>query len=148
MDNNLNRICNKCKHYEGVHNVQGHAPCSFKNRGGVLWNDSCPYFYPYTTISIKENEIYVEIELFCGETKIGEAEVDLKNKMLAKLVIYEPYQNRGYGTEAIKMLNEKYGLNNLWVKADNERAIHVYEKCGFKISKPTMYEMIKETKND
>ena len=63
--------------------------------------------------------------------------------MLAKLVILEPYQNHGYGTKTVKMLTETYGLNNLWVNADNERAIHVYEKCGFKISKSTMFEMVK-----
>ena len=146
MDNNLNEICNQCKYYEGVHGVQGHAPCSFWNEGGVLWNDSCPHFYDINeVISIKENELYQEIELFRGETKIGEAEVDLKNSMLAKLVIYEPYQNQGYGTEVVRMLIDKYKLTNLWVKADNKHAIHVYEKCGFKINKPTMYEMIKET---
>lgn len=99
-----------------------------------------------TKIEVKENELYQEIELFCGETQIGEAEIDLKNHTLAKLVIFEPYQNRGYGTEIVKMLTEKYNLNNLWVKADNECAIHVYEKCGFKINKPTMYEMIGEDK--
>jgi len=152
MDNNLNLTCNRCKYYEGVHNVQGHAPCSYWNKGAVLWNDSCSYFYDIdepdineqnTNISIKENELYQEIELFCGETKIGEAEIDLKNDMLAKLIIYKPYQNQGYGTEIVKMLTEKYDLNNLWVRADNKRAIHVYEKCGFEISKPTMYEMRK-----
>ena len=41
------------------------------------------------------------------------------------------------------MLNEKYECNNLWVNADNDKAIHVYEKNGFKIVKPTMYLMKK-----
>ena len=99
-------------------------------------------------ITAKENELYREIELFCGDIKIGEAEVDLKNHMLARLVIFEPYQNHGYGTNAVKMLVETYGLNVLWVNADNSRAIHVYEKCGFWISKSTMYEMIREPKED
>lgn len=95
-------------------------------------------------ISIKENELYQEIELFHGQIKIGEAEVELNSHMLAKLVIFEPYQNKGFGTEAVKMLTEKYNLNNLWVRTDNEHAIHVYEKNGFRIKKPTMYEMIKK----
>lgn len=95
---------------------------------------------------IKENELYREIELFDGQTKIGEAEVDLENHMLARLVIFEPYQNQGFGTEAVKMLTETYGLTNLWVKADNSHAIHIYEKCGFRISGPTMCEMIKTPK--
>lgn len=94
-------------------------------------------------INIKENELYQEIELFHGQIKIGEAEVELKSHMITKLIIFEPYRNKGFGTEAVKMLTEKYNLNNLWVKADNEHAIYIYEKNGFKVKKPTMYEMIK-----
>ena len=92
-------------------------------------------------IEIKENELYQEIELFSGDTKIGEAEVDIKGKMLSRLNIYEPYQNKGYGTEIVKILEERYGCNCLWVNADNDRAIHVYEKCGFRKIEPTMYLM-------
>lgn len=36
--------CNQCRHYEGVHGVQGHAPCSFWGIGGVLYNDYCSRF--------------------------------------------------------------------------------------------------------
>ena len=95
-------------------------------------------------MTLKENELYQEIELFHGETKIGEAEIDIKNHMLARLSIFEPYQNKGYGTEIVKELVKKYNLNNLWVNATNSRAIHVYEKCGFRISKSTMFEMIRD----
>jgi predicted GNAT family acetyltransferase len=89
----------------------------------------------------KENETYKELELFDGDTKIGEAEVDVKGKMLSRLNIYEPYQNNGYGTKAVEMLCRDYKLNCLWVNADNSRAIHVYEKLGFRKIKPTMYLM-------
>lgn len=99
-------------------------------------------------ITVKENELYREIELFEDDVKIGEAEVDLKNHMLSRLVIYEPYQNRGFGTEVVKILTERYDLNNLWVRADNRRAIHVYEKCGYKVDKPTMYEMVANPKEE
>ena len=97
-------------------------------------------------ITAKENELYREIELFHDGVKIGEAEVDLKNHMLSRLNIYEPYQNKGYGTEAVKMLTETYGLDNLWVNADNSRAIHVYEKCGYTLNRPTMYDMVRTHK--
>ena len=47
-------------------------------------------------------------------------------------------QNKGYGTEALKRSVE-YGFNELGltriylgVYANNPRAIHVYENCGFK----------------
>lgn len=36
--------CNHCRYYEGVHGVQGHAPCSFWGIGGVLWSDYCSRF--------------------------------------------------------------------------------------------------------
>lgn len=94
------------------------------------------------SINLTENELYQEIAICLEDnTKIGEAEVELKGKMLSRLVIFEPYQNKGYGTEVVKMLNEKYGCDCLWVNADNERAIHTYNKCGYELDKPTMYLM-------
>ena len=33
--------CNVCKHYQGVHNCEGHAPCDFWGIGGVMANDFC-----------------------------------------------------------------------------------------------------------
>ena len=92
-------------------------------------------------MTYKENELYQEIELFDGDQKIGEAEVDIKGHMLSRLVIWEPYQKNGYGTKIVKELTEKFDLNVLWVNADNERAIHVYEKCGYKKTEPTMWKM-------
>ncbi len=54
------------------------------------------------------------------------------------IVITTSMQNKGYGTEALKRSVE-YGFNELeltriylGVYADNPRAIHVYENCGFK----------------
>ena len=92
-------------------------------------------------IELKENELYQELGLYVDGKKIGEAEVDIKGKMLSRLAIFEPYQNQGYGTAIVKMLCEKYGCDCLWVNADNEKAIHVYEKLGFKCVEPTMYLM-------
>ena len=100
------------------------------------------------SITYKKNEVYQEIELYKNDIKIGEAEVDINGKMLSRLNIYEPYQDKGYGTEVVKALISEYGIDCLWVNADNDRAIHVYEKCGFKKVKPTMYLMeIKENSN-
>ena len=36
--------CNQCRYYEGVHDVLGHAPCSWWETGSVLWNDYCSRF--------------------------------------------------------------------------------------------------------
>lgn len=95
-------------------------------------------------ISLKENELYQEIEIFVDDTKIGEAEIEIHEKMLSRLSIFPPYQNKGYGTQVVAMLSEKYGCNNLWVNADNEKAIKCYENNGYKIVKPTMFLMGKE----
>lgn len=92
-------------------------------------------------LEIKDTELYQEFELFVDDVNIGYAEVDLKNKMLSRLNIYPAHQDKGYGTEVVRILTEKYVLNNLWVKSDNDRAIHVYEKNGYKVTKPTMYLM-------
>ena len=92
-------------------------------------------------IEIKENELYQEIELFIDGEKVGEAEVEIKGKMLSRLSIFPSFQNKGYGTKIVQMLNEKYGCKCLWVNADNDRAIKVYEKNGYKKVQPTMYLM-------
>ena len=92
-------------------------------------------------IEYKKNELYQEIELYIDGTKIGEAEVDINGKMLSRLAIYEPYQGKGYGTQIVKQLCDEYGLDCLWVNTDNKKAIHVYEKCGFRIKEPAMYLM-------
>ena len=99
-------------------------------------------------INLKENQLYQEIELFVGEEKIGEAEIEIKEKMLSRLNIFPPYQNKGYGTQIVNMLNEKYGCEVLWVNADNKMAIHTYEKNGYSISKPTMYLMERSVQNE
>ena len=93
-----------------------------------------------------EKELYQEIDLIDGHGNlIGTAEVDIKGKMLSRLNISDAYQGKGYGTEAVMMLTEKYNLDNLWVETKNEKAIHVYEKCGYVQGRPTMIRM--ERKN-
>lgn len=92
-------------------------------------------------LELKEAELYQEVALFAGGVQVGEMEIDLKGKMLSRLSIYEPYQNKGYGTEAVRLARERYGVTCLWVRADNDPAIHVYEKCGFARRGPTMFLM-------
>lgn len=92
-------------------------------------------------MDIKRNEIYQELEFFQDGAKIGEAEVNLRAQELSRFIIYEPYQNQGYGTQILQQLVKDYDLKTLVVKADNRRARHVYEKCGFKISEVAYYTM-------
>ena len=53
---------------------------------------------------------------------------------IANFNVLESYQNNGIGTKLIKYLINKYhGLSiTLEVKCDNIKAIHIYEKMGFK----------------
>lgn len=96
-------------------------------------------------IFLKERELYQEIDIYSDGVKVGEAEVNLNAKMLTRLGIYAPVQNQGIGQEAVRMLCEKYGIKCLWSEAENARAIHVYEKCGFHKSNETvMFRMEKE----
>ena len=90
----------------------------------------------------KKTDTFIELNLELPDgTLIGTAEVEPNKKMLERFVIFEPYQNKGYGQEVLSELISEYGIDNLWVRSDNERAIHVYEKFGFKRIGETMFEM-------
>ena len=94
---------------------------------------------------IEETEHFIEIDIKLSDgTLIGTAEIEPNEKMLERFVIFEPYQNKGYGQQVLSDLIDTYGINKLWVRSDNERAIHIYEKAGFRKSKETMFEMRKD----
>ena len=94
---------------------------------------------------IEEKERFVEIDIKLSDgTLIGTAEIEPIEKMLERLVIFEPYQNLNYGQQALSDLIDTYGIKKLWVRSDNEKAIHIYEKFGFKKHKETMFEMVRE----
>ena len=61
-----------------------------------------------------------------------------KHKTVLGITVHDDYQNQGLGTIVTRHMIEvarKMGLKKMWlrVQTDNERAIHVYEKCGFHI---------------
>ena len=93
---------------------------------------------------LEEKEHYIEIDIKLSDgTLIGTAEIEPNEKMLERFVIFEPYQNKGYGQQVLSDLIDDYGIKKLWVRSDNKRAIHVYEKAGFEKSHETMFEMCK-----
>ena len=95
---------------------------------------------------LEEKEHYIEIDIKLSDgTLIGTAEIEPNEKMLERFVIFEPYQNKGYGTQVVDALMKR-GYKSLWVRSDNPRAIHVYEKCGFKRGEIYMFEMTAEVK--
>ena len=70
------------------------------------------------------------------------------------IVMTRRMQDRGYGTEALKRAVEygfgELGLRRIWlgVYADNARAIHVYEKCGFREYDRNDVDVFMETVRD
>jgi diamine N-acetyltransferase len=82
----------------------------------------------FSMIEKKSGEFIGNIEFFDLKEKEAELGIALTAKM----------QNRGYGTEAIRAFT-KYGADHLGLtrirlraNTENDRAIHVYEKCGFR----------------
>ena len=97
-------------------------------------------------VEIKPTETYIEHDIIVDGVTVGTVELEPKTKMISRLNIESAYQDKGYGTKVVNYLVSQ-GYNNLWVNADNDRAIHVYEKCGFKLIKPTMFLMESEHKD-
>jgi len=91
-------------------------------------------------MKIEKTETFVENDIIVDDTKIGNVELCPERHEIARLVIFEPYQNQGYGTQVVKELVAQ-GYKSLWVRSDNPRAIHVYERCGFVKGETHMFEM-------
>jgi len=98
-------------------------------------------------MTINKTETFVEHEIMVDSIQVGTVELCPERMEISNLKIFEPYQNKGYGTEVVKSL-VKQGYKSLWVRADNARALHVYEKCGFVKKEATMFEMEIEDGND
>ena len=90
---------------------------------------------------LKKTDTFIEHDIVVNGMNIGTVELCPERNEISRLVIFEPYQNRGYGTEVVKTLVEQ-GYKSLWVRSDNPRAIHVYKKCGFVEGEKVMLEMV------
>lgn len=91
-------------------------------------------------MKIEKTETFMEHDIIVDGTKVGTVELCPERHEIARLIIFEPYQNKGYGTQVVQELVAQ-GYRTLWVRSDNSRAIHVYEKCGFKRAETHMFEM-------
>ena len=91
-------------------------------------------------MKIEKTETFIEHDIIINDIKVGNVELCPERHEISRLVIYEPYQNKGYGTAVVKSLVSQ-GYNSLWVRSDNARALHVYEKCGFVKGETHMFEM-------
>lgn len=91
-------------------------------------------------MQIIKTETFIEHDIIVDDVKVGTVELCPERHEISRLIIFEPYQNKGYGTEVVLELMQS-GYKSLWVRSDNSRAIHVYKKCGFTRGKTHMYEM-------
>lgn len=89
---------------------------------------------------IKKTDTFTENDIFIDGIKVGEVELCPEQHEISRLTIYEPYRNKGYGTKVVNDLVQQ-GYTRLWVRTDNENAMHVYKKCGFSEAATRMIEM-------
>lgn len=92
-------------------------------------------------MELKKTDTFIEHDIIVDNTNVGTVELCPERHEISRLVIFEPYQNKGYGTQVVQSL-VKQGYTSLWVRSDNPRAIHIYEKCGFIKGETTMFEMV------
>lgn len=60
------------------------------------------------------------------------------------LIIFPQYQNKGFGTQMVEELVDKFFNNekelSLYVRMWNKHAIHIYQKAGFEIVEGSPYK--------
>lgn len=87
------------------------------------------------------NGHYTDAIIYRNEMEIGHCHFESETKgsiTLTHLVIYEEYQNQGYGqfllTECLSHL-KTCNISNIKLRVDKTllNAVHIYEKLGFKI---------------
>jgi RimJ/RimL family protein N-acetyltransferase len=76
---------------------------------------------------IEKTETFVKNDIWMDGTKIGTVELCPERSKISRLIIFEPYQNKGYGTEVVKEL-KKQGYKSLWVRSDNLRVLSTFTK--------------------
>ena len=115
------RRCNKCKYYEGVHNIMGHAPCSYHKIGGVLWDWYCSQFESNISDHHKQN-----IKAYAHDFGISEEQAEKELRVTTK---------NDLGVEKTDMI-DKSNFSQEQYKADLQSA---YD-CGFEAGKKAEQE--------
>lgn len=87
---------------------------------------------------------------YLGDQCIGKAHAILTNSQgyIHDVCIIPSYQHKGYGTELLKhtinqlISDDECHAMYLEVTTTNESALHIYQKCGFKITSVTEYTQV------
>ena len=77
---------------------------------------------------------FTRIAFYHNKLKVGFASID-DTGFLFNFKIYKKYQNMGYGTAALEYILTHFKITELSVLIDNEKAIHMYKKVGFRITR-------------
>lgn len=104
------------------------------NRIGRELHDNFDYLYNMEdTLNTTYSRVYVYED---NKEIVGFIHVDSHFEImdLVNIIVKRDYQNKGIGTELLQYVidNEEYNKIMLEVRESNSRAIHVYEKLGFK----------------
>lgn len=108
-----------------------------------LYDDECYNYFDKKEIDYYRNgnrqgEILVETDyksaigyIYVREIKEG----NLSGNVIGPFTVFSSYRGKGYGEILLKDAIEKYKANTLGVYADNQVAVELYKKVGFKIEK-------------
>jgi ribosomal-protein-alanine N-acetyltransferase len=104
------------------------------NRIGRELHDNFDYLYNMEdTLNTTYSRVYVYED---NKEIVGFIHLDSHFEImdLVNIIVKRDYQNKGIGTELLQYVidNEEYNKIMLEVRESNSRAIHVYEKLGFK----------------
>ena len=85
------------------------------------------------------NDNYIYYFILNNQTIIGTICLMFKNNTISinDFAIFEKFQNNGFGNEVLNYIKNKYKDHNfeLGVEKGNTKALHLYQKNGFRIYK-------------
>lgn len=80
----------------------------------------------------------VKLNFYNGKDRVGTAGVsgyDTRKGFLYDLEVMKKYRGKGYGKRILDYVIKNYSVTDLSVAADNDVAINMYKKAGFRIKK-------------
>ena len=89
----------------------------------------------------------LKIDFFKDKEKIGTASVcpfkGEKTSFIYNVEVLKEFRGKGYGTKIMNYMIKNYGVKYLHVDKNNEIALNLYKKLGFKIIKtfPNTFRM-------